>query len=111
MDVLKIWADAFKCNRNGRKQITAGFSWLYTGLLRETLFCLPFLTLIPDNDRNEFEEILDNLIADNQERLFRRTTQIEAPLTLAHCLQAYIARGADPKKVWQKYYSVHVVED
>ncbi len=103
MDVLKIWGDTFKCDRNGHKQITAGFSWLYTGLLRETLFCLPSLTLLLGDDRNEFEEILDNLIADNQERLFRRTTQIEAPLTLAHSLQAYISWGADPKKVWQKY--------
>ena len=30
-------ADTLICNHNNRKKITAGFSWLYTGLLRETL--------------------------------------------------------------------------
>ncbi|MCR5003333.1 MAG: amylo-alpha-1,6-glucosidase [Bacteroidales bacterium] len=105
-EVLEVWADVFKRYRNGRKQITAGFSWLYTGLLRETLFCLPSLTLHSGNDKSEFEEILDNLIEDNEERLYRRTTQIEAPLNLVSCLQAYITVGADPKKVWAKYGSV-----
>ena len=58
------------------------------------------------NDPKQFEEILDNLIADEQERLFRRTTQVEAPLYLAGILQEYIAYGADEKQVWQKYGGV-----
>lgn len=96
-------ADLLKQDRGGHKMITAGFSWLYTGLLRETLEALPGLTLYANGDKAEFEEILDNLIADNQERLFHRTTQVEAPLKLADTLGRYIGFGADPKAVWKKY--------
>lgn len=93
-------------NRGGRKQITAGFSWLYTGLLRETLFSLPGLTLYSGAGTDKFEEILDNLISVEQERLYHRTTQVESPLYLACVLQQYIDFGADPKAVWEKYGSV-----
>jgi len=96
-------ADLLITNHNGRKKINAGFSWMYTGLLRETLRALPGLTLYATGDAKEFEEILDSLIADQQERLFRRTTQVEAPLYMASVLQKYIESGADEKKVWQKY--------
>lgn len=96
-------ADLLKQDRGGHKMITAGFSWLYTGLLRETLEALPGLTLYANGDKAEFEEILDNLIADNQDRLFHRTTQVEAPLRLADTLGRYIEYGADPKAVWKKY--------
>ena len=102
-DLLARWANLFICNHNGRKRITAGFSWMYTGLLRETLISLPGLTLFANGDAKTFEEVLDNLIADEQERLFRRTTQVEAPLMLATALQQYIAFGASPSKVWKKY--------
>ena len=102
-DQLVRCADLLKQNRGGKKMISAGFSWLYTGLLRETLEALPGLTLYADGNKAEFEEILDNLIADNQERLFRRTTQVEAPLGLADTLVRYIEFGADPKAVWEKY--------
>ncbi len=96
-------ADLLKRTRGGHKQITAGFSWLYTGLLRETLQSLAGLTLYANGSKEEFEEILDNLIADNKERLFRRTTQVEAPLLMATALQDYIDFGAKPRQVWQKY--------
>ena len=88
---------------NGKKRIVAGYSWLFTGLLRETLASLAGLTLYANGDAKLFEEILDNLIADEQERLTRRTTQVEAPLYLAITLQQYIAFGADEKAVWEKY--------
>jgi len=87
----------------GIKRIVAGYSWLFTGLLRETLQSVAGLTLYGKNNPEEFEEILDNLIEANQERLSRRTTQVEAPLFLAVTLQQYIAFGASDKKVWAKY--------
>ena len=105
-DQLLHRAALLKRERNGHKQITAGFSWLYTGLLRETLMALPGLTLYATGDMKEFEEILDNLIADEQERLLHRTTQVEAPLMLAAVLQEYIEFGADARKVWKKYGGV-----
>ncbi|MCQ2146027.1 MAG: amylo-alpha-1,6-glucosidase [Bacteroidales bacterium] len=102
-DSLVWWARALKNDRYGHKRITAGLSWLYTGLLRETLLTLPGLTLYATGDNAEFQEILDNLIADEQERLFHRTTQTEAPLLLAGVLQDYVDFGASAKAVWKKY--------
>ena len=109
-DLLVRNADMLKCSRNGHKRINAGFSWLETGLLRETILSLPGLTLYANGDCDEFEEILDNLIADEQDRLFHRTTQVEAPLLLADTIQQYIHYLEDEKgekdagkKVWKKY--------
>lgn len=103
-DQLLRCADILKCNHNNRMKICAGLTWMYTGLLRETLFALTGLTLYANGKASEFEEILDNLIADEQERLFHRTTQVEAPLYLACVLQKYIDDfDADPARVWKKY--------
>ena len=109
-DLLVRNADMLKCARNGHKRINAGFSWLETGLLRETIMSLPGLTIYANGDCDEFEEILDNLISDEQERLFRRTTQVEAPLLLTDTIQQYIHYLEDEKKeedaakrVWKKY--------
>jgi predicted glycogen debranching enzyme len=104
--VLVHNADLLKYSRDGRKRICAGFSWLDAGLLRETVVSLPGLTLYADGDCAEFEEILDNLIADNEERLYRRTTQVEAPLRIADVLQQYIAFAGGEKDVWKKYGKV-----
>ena len=102
-DQLLRCADLLIRDRGGRKKVTAGFSWMYTGLLRETLQALPGLTLYATGDAASFEEILDNLIADEQERLFHRTTQVEAPLRLASALKQYLDFGADGKYIWKKY--------
>lgn len=102
-DILLGNAEHMKVYRKDLKTIVAGYSWLETGLLRESLLSLPGLTLYANGDTAEFEEILDNLIKLEGERLFRKTTQIEAPLLLADVLQQYIAFGADPQKVWSKY--------
>ena len=102
-DQLVKSADSLIRITDGRKKVVAGYSWLYTGLLRETMEALPGLALYGKQDAAEFEEILDNLIADEQERLFHRTTQVEAPLYMAVTLQQYIDWGANAKKVWAKY--------
>ncbi|MBQ6287163.1 MAG: glycogen debranching enzyme family protein [Bacteroidales bacterium] len=104
-DQLKHCADLLVQDRGGRKKITAGFTWMYTGLLRETIMAAPGLTLYANGDKASFEEIIDNLIEDEQERLFHKTTQVEAPLRLAIALGGYIDFGADGKKVWKKYGS------
>ena len=101
-ETLVNCADTLITCHNGRKKINAGLSWMYTGLLRETILSLPGLTLYAGRP-GDFEEILDNLIADEQERLFHRTTQVEAPLALAQTLIRYIDYGADEKAVWKKY--------
>ncbi len=95
-------ADTLITHHNGKMKIEAGYSWLYAGLLRETLVALPGLTLAAGRPEL-FEQILDNLIADEMVRLTQRTTQVEAPFYLACALQCYIEHGADPKAVWKKY--------
>ena len=105
-DQLVRQADSLIREDRGVKRIVAGYSWLYTGLLRETLESLAGLTLYGKEDPKEFEEILDNLIAREQGRLTKRTTQVEAPLFLAVTLQQYIAYGASAKSVWEKYGAV-----
>ena len=102
-DQLVRCADWLITRHNGVAMINAGLSWLKTGLLRETLIALPGMTLHGLQDPALFEEILDNLIAAEQERLTIRTTQVDAPLYLAVTLQQYIDWGADPAKVWKKY--------
>ncbi|MCF0174826.1 MAG: glycogen debranching enzyme N-terminal domain-containing protein [Bacteroidales bacterium] len=104
--MLKMNAENLKYVRGGRHKITAGFSWLYAGLLRETIAALPGLTLYANGSTKDFELILDDLIAAEQERLYHRTTQVEAPLQLTDTLQQYIRFAHNEKHVWNKYKDV-----
>ena len=103
VDLLVHNAEMFKCHKGDRAQVNAGFSWLETGLLRETIVSLPGLTLYANGDCAEFEKILDTLIADEQERLFHRTTQCEAPLRLTETIQQYVRFSGKEKQIWKKY--------
>ena len=102
-DLLVHNAHQFKLDLGDKARINAGFSWLETGLLRETIVSLPGLTLYADGDCAQFEKILDTLIEDEQERLFHRTTQCEAPLRLTETLQQYIRFSGKEKQIWKKY--------
>ena len=102
-DLLVHNAEMFKCRVGDKERINAGFSWLETGLLRETIVSLPGLTLYAGGDCAGFERILDTLIEDEQERLFHRTTQCEAPLRLTDTIQQYIRFCGKEKQVWKKY--------
>ena len=102
-DLLKHNATLFKVHNGDKARINAGFSWLETGLLRETIETLPGLTLYANGSCEEFEKILDTLIADEQERLFHRTTQCEAPLRLTDTIQQYIRFSGKEKQIWKKY--------
>ena len=102
-DLLKHNATLFKVHDGDKARINAGFSWLETGLLRETIETLPGLTLYANGSCEEFEKILDTLIAEEQERLFHRTTQCEAPLRLTDTIQQYIRFSGKEKQIWKKY--------
>ena len=102
-DLLVHNAQLFKQHDGDKARINAGYSWLETGLLRETIVSLPGLTLYANGDCAEFEKILDTLIADEQERLFHRTTQCEAPLRLTETIQKYIRFSGKEKQIWKKY--------
>ena len=105
-DLLVHNADLFKVHKDDKAYINAGFSWLETGLLRETIVSLPGLTLYANGDCEEFEKILDTLIAEEQERLFHRTTQCEAPLRLTETIQQYIRFSGKERQIWKKYGEV-----
>ncbi len=102
-DLLVHNAKMFKLQKGDKARINAGFSWLETGLLRETVMSLPGLTLYADGSCEDFEMILDTLIEDEQERLFHRTTQCEAPLRLTDAIQQYIRFSGKEKQIWKKY--------
>ena len=102
-DLLVRNADLFKVHDGDKAYINAGFSWLETGLLRETIVSLPGLTLYANGDCEEFEKILDTLIEKEQERLFHRTTQCEAPLRMTETIQQYIRFSGKEKQIWKKY--------
>ena len=102
-DLLVHNADLFKLHDGDKARINAGFSWLETGLLRETIETLPGLTLYANGDCEEFEKILDTLISEEQERLYHRTTQCEAPLRLTDTIQQYIRFSGKEKQIWKKY--------
>ena len=102
-DLLVHNANLFKLHDGDKAKINAGFSWLETGLLRETIETLPGLTLYANGSCEEFEKILDTLIADEQDRLFHRTTQCEAPLRLTDTIQQYIRFSGKEKQIWKKY--------
>ena len=102
-DLLVHNARMFKLQKGDKARINAGFSWLETGLLRETVMSLPGLTLFADGSCEDFEMILDTLIEDEQERLFHRTTQCEAPLRLTDAIQQYIRFSGKEKQIWKKY--------
>ena len=102
-DLLVHNAEMFKIRQGDKCRINAGFTWLEAGLLRETIMALPGLTLYANGDCDEFETILDTLIADEQERLFHRTTQCEAPLRLTDTIQQYIRFSGKEKQIWKKY--------
>ena len=102
-DLLAHNAELFKVEKGNAERINAGFTRLESGLLRQTVVSLPGLTLYANGDCEEFERILDTLIADEQERLFRRTTQCEAPLRLTDTIQQYIRFSGKEKQIWKKY--------
>ena len=102
-DLLVHNAQQFKLDLGEKARINAGFSWLETGLLRETIVSLPGLTLYADGNCAQFEKILDTLIEDEQERLFHRTTQCEAPLRMTETIQQYIRFSGKEKQIWKKY--------
>lgn len=57
-DQLRRCADSLITDHNGRKKINAGLTWMYTGLLRETLVSLAGLSLYGLDSPKMFEEIL-----------------------------------------------------
>ena len=103
LDLLTHNAKLFICEKGNDARVNAGFSWLETGLLRETVASLPGLTLYANGDCEMFEKVLDTLIREEQDRLFHRTTQCEAPLRLTETIQQYIRFSGKERQIWKKY--------
>ena len=89
--------------RNNKTEICTGYSWLGSGLLRETCVTLPGLTLYNNGDVKLFRRILDDTISTHREAILKGCNQVEAPLRLTELVQHLISYTKETAKVWSKY--------
>lgn len=88
---------------NGLTRICTGFSWHEIGGLRETCISLPGLTIYNTGDVALFEKILDDLIHEKENAIFKSGTQVESPLRLVELVQHLASFTGRQKEVWKKY--------
>ena len=102
-DCLRISANQFLVERNGQTQVCSGYSWMHTGMLRDTCIALPGLTLYNGGDVKRFEKTLDDLIKRANNLLVLKSYTVDAPLRLAELLQNYVDFTSNGAKIWSKY--------
>lgn len=102
-DCLRASAKQLITIRSGRSQICSGYSWMATGVLRDTCIHLPGLTIFNDGNIKLFKQILDDLIGSHQEELLCRSLEVEAPLRLTEVMQHYGQFTSSYKKIWKEY--------
>lgn len=90
-------------NGTGSTCVCTGFSWHEIGGLRETCIALPGLTIYNNGDVALFKKILDGLIKDNGDALFRTSDQVESPLRIAELLQHLASFTGKGRDVWKRY--------
>ena len=100
---LRNAASRLFSERAGRLEICSGFPWLGIGQLRDTTLTAAGLTLFNNGDVKAFLRVIDGMIDKWKEDLFISTRQVEAPLSLAVLMQAYIQFTKDEKGIWSKY--------
>lgn len=101
-DCLKLAGQQCVLKQNNKYSVCAGYTWDYEDL-RYSLIAIPGLTLYNDGDTKHFEAVLENLLTDKRDRLFKSGNEPDLPLWLFRTLQQYIEYGAKPEYVWKKY--------
>lgn len=101
-DCLKLAGQQCVIKQNGKYSVCAGYTWDYEDL-RYTLIAIPGLTLYNDGDTKHFEAVIENLLTEKRDRLFKAGNEPDLPLWLFRTLQQYIEFGAKPEYVWKKY--------
>lgn len=102
-DCLKAAAIKLITARGGKTEICSGYSWMATGVLRDTCIHLPGLTIFNDGNVKLFKKILDDLIAKHTDELLKGSLQVEAPLRLTEVMQHYLLFTSNGKKIWKEY--------
>ena len=101
-DCLKLAAQQCVLKQNGKYSVCAGYTWDYEDL-RYSLIALPGLTIYNDGDKKHFEAVIENLLTDKRDKLFKAGNEPDLPLWLFRTLQQYIDYGASEEYVWKKY--------
>lgn len=101
-DCLRLAAQQCVIKQNGKYSVCAGYTWDYENL-RYTLIALPGLTIYNDGDKKHFEAVIENMLTEKRDRLFRAGNEPDLPLWLFRTLQQYIEYGAGEEYVWKKY--------
>ena len=101
-DCLKLAGQQCVLKQNNKYSVNAGYTWDYEDL-RYSLIAIPGLTLYNDGDTKHFEAVLENLLTEKRDRLFKAGNEPDLPLWLFRTLQQYIEYGAKPEYVWKKY--------
>lgn len=101
-DCLKLAGQQCVLKQNGKYSVCAGYTWDYEDL-RYSLIAIPGLTIYNDGDTKHFEAVIENLLTDKRDRLFKAGNEPDLPLWLFRTLQQYIEYGASAEYVWKKY--------
>lgn len=101
-DCLRLAAQQCVIKQNGKYSVCAGYTWDYENL-RYTLIALPGLTIYNDGDKKHFEAVIENMLTEKRDRLFKAGNEPDLPLWLFRTLQQYIEYGAEEEYVWKKY--------
>lgn len=101
-DCLKLAGQQCVLKQNGKYSVCAGYTWDYEDL-RYSLIAIPGLTIYNDGDTKHFEAVIENLLTDKRDRLFKAGNEPDLPLWLFRTLQQYIEYGSSAEYVWKKY--------
>ncbi|MDD2594633.1 MAG: glycogen debranching enzyme N-terminal domain-containing protein [Bacteroidales bacterium] len=102
-ECLKASAKQLFTERGKLSRICTGYSWMDTGVLRDTCIDLPGLTLYNDGNVKLFKKILDDLITANKDNILKSSNQVEAPLRLTELVQHLISFTSDAAGAWNRY--------
>lgn len=101
-DCLKLAGQQCVLKQNNKYSVCAGYTWDYEDL-RYSLIAIPGLTLFNDGDVKHFEAVIENILTEKRDRIFKAGNEPDLPLWLFRILQQYIEFGAKPEYVWKKY--------
>lgn len=104
-NTLKVTAKQFLNFRNGNTCIYAGFPWLDKNL-RDTLISAAGLTLYAGSDIPVFRSILDTLVRNDSDRLFKDSEQPDLGLWFFRAVQQFGDFTGDMKGAWKSYRKV-----
>jgi len=102
-DCLKAAAAQLFAINGPFTRVCSGFSWLATGILRDTCVFLPGLTLYNDGNVTLFNKVLSDLITIHKDAILHGSNQVDGPLRITPDVQHLASFTNDEKGAWTKY--------